>query len=654
MGLVEQLAQFTPHISAAATPLRPLLKPSNDFIWTSDHDAAFNEVKSALVSPPVLSQFDPSLETVLQTDASKLNGIGYALLQKHGEQWKLVECGSRFLTDTESRYSVPEIELRGVEWSMKKCRLYLLGLPKFKLITDHQALVTILDRHTLDAVEQPRLQRMKERLSPYVFETVWRKGAEHAVPDALSRAPISDPSPEDVEVDNETSTWIRRTVRVCATELNDAEESAADHLSDPVLEQLRSVAEDDLDYQALLTAVTDGFPSQRSDAHPFVKQFWAVRHDLSAEDGLVLFENRLVIPSAARRDVLNKLHASHQGIERTKRRARHSVYWPAINTDIANTVAACSSCQERLPSQQRESLKSDPAPSRVFEDVSADLFLLHGKYYLVYSDRLSGWPIIDSWTRCPNSQDLIRVVARSFVALGVPVRFRSDGGTQFDSKEFKTFLEKWGVRLGLSTPHYAQSNGHAEAAVKAMKTLIAKSTKNGNLDEESFQHGLLEWRNTPRSDGRSPAQFLFGHNLRSLVPTHRSSFAPEWQSASNLCDQKAAADSSKITTDYNEHARDLPPLTIGTTVRVQDHVSKLWDKVGIIVSVGRHRDYRVKFPSGGVLWRNRRFLRPTVAEVAVPTDVPVPAVDARNPAPSSPPPLRRGQRTRKPRRPIDV
>ena len=93
----------------------------------------------------------------------------------------------------------------------------------------------------MDAVEQPRLQRMKDRLSPYVFETVWRKGAEHAVPDALSRAPISDPSPEDVEVDNETSSWIRRTVRVCATELNDAEESAADHLSDPVLEQLKGV-----------------------------------------------------------------------------------------------------------------------------------------------------------------------------------------------------------------------------------------------------------------------------------------------------------------------------------------------------------------------------------------------------------------------------
>ena len=86
MVLVEQLAHFSPHTSAAATPFRPLLKPSNDFIWTPGRDSAFKKVKSALISPPVLSQFDPSLETVLQTDASRLHGIGYDLQQKHSEQ----------------------------------------------------------------------------------------------------------------------------------------------------------------------------------------------------------------------------------------------------------------------------------------------------------------------------------------------------------------------------------------------------------------------------------------------------------------------------------------------------------------------------------------------------------------------------------------
>jgi hypothetical protein len=46
---------------------------------------------------------------------------------------------------------------------------------------------------------------------------------------------------------------------------------------------------------------------------------------------------------------------------------------------------------------------------------------------------------------------------------------------------------------------------------------------------------------------------------------------------------------------------------------VWDPTSKLWDKVGVVVSIGRYRSYRIKFASGSVLWRNRRFLRPMVA-----------------------------------------
>jgi hypothetical protein len=49
---------------------------------------------------------------------------------------------------------------------MRKCRFYLLGLSTFQLVVDHQALVIILDKYTLDAVENPKLQRLKERLSP--------------------------------------------------------------------------------------------------------------------------------------------------------------------------------------------------------------------------------------------------------------------------------------------------------------------------------------------------------------------------------------------------------------------------------------------------------------------------------------------------------
>ena len=77
-------------------------------------------------------------------------------------------------------------------------------------------------------------------------------------------------------------------------------------------------------------------------------------------------------------------------------------------------------------------------------------------------------------------------------------------------------------------------------------------------------------------------------------------------------DRQAELDAA-VKFKYDEHAKPLAPLPLGTHVRVRDPPSKLWDKVGVVVSIGRYRSYRIKFESGSVLWRNRRLLRPMVA-----------------------------------------
>jgi hypothetical protein len=97
-----------------------------------------------------------------------------------------VDANSRWCTDTESRYAIVELELAAVEWAIRKCRLYLSGLHNFTLMVDHQALVAILEKYTLDAIDNPKIQRLKECLSPYSFTTAWRRGKDHAIPDALS------------------------------------------------------------------------------------------------------------------------------------------------------------------------------------------------------------------------------------------------------------------------------------------------------------------------------------------------------------------------------------------------------------------------------------------------------------------------------------
>lgn len=72
----------------------------------------------------------------------------------------------------------------------------------------------------------------------------------------------------------------------------------------------------------------------------------------------------------------------------------------------------------------------------------------------------------------------------------------------------------------------AQSNGHAEVTVKSMKRLVAKTE---TMESDEFLQGLLEFRNTPRSDGRSPAQIVFGHAVRSRVPQFRPTSKVKWK-----------------------------------------------------------------------------------------------------------------------------
>ena len=616
LGLVNQLGEFTAEIASRAEDLRGLLRPRNAFQWTPQHDTAFQAVKTALSQPPTLAPFDPSLPTMLQTDAARLKGLGYALLQQHGETWRLVQCGSRFLTDTETRYAMVELEMLAALWAMTKCRVYLLGLPTFSLVVDHRPLLPILDHYTLDAVENPRLQRMKERMAPFSFTTIWRPGKEHVIPDALSRAPVDDPVTADQVAERDIELNVRRIVTAVTANLNETDRVDIDNpsVADPLLARLRQTASVDHDYKQLHDAVTTGFPTRIDHLSPALRPYWSVRSELSADDGLVLKGNRLVIPAAARSDTLVALHSSHQGIDRTKRRARQTVWWPAINSDIVNTINACSACQMHQPSQQREPHAAEPPPSRVFQVASADFFTFAVNSYLVYADRLSGW--LEVAQVSSTARSTIRALSTWFVRLGVPLRLRTDGGPPFTSYDFQQFLHRWGVEHVRSSPHYPQSNGHAEAAVKSIKRLLQKTSPAGDLNCEAFLSGLLELRNTPGVAGRSPAELLFGNNLRSRLPAHHSSFATEWTEAADRLDQHAANRRRQAIATYDRSAKSLTPLTLHSEVRIQDPRTHIWDQCGTIVSIGAHRTYRVKLPSGRVYWRNRRFLRPLPAPSA--------------------------------------
>ena len=284
-------------------------------------------------------------------------------------------------------------------------------------------------------------------------------------------------------------------------------------------------------------------------------------------------------------------------------------------------------------------------PTYSFQDVSIDIFNHAGNHYLVYVDRLSNYPIIDAClNRDMKTRDVTTALRRTFAYFGIPTRIRTDGGPQFASAEFHNFAKEWEFNHVMSSPHYPQSNGHAEAAVKAMKSLLKKSSPSGQLDSDLYLRGLLEWRNTPETDGQSPAQILFGRQLRSHIPAHDSVFIPPWQTTIEHRNNRRREEREDAKLRYDTTTRPLKPIPINSPVRVQDHTKKLWDKQGTIISIGKNRDYHIEMTSGRKLWRNRKFVK----LVHIPSTDTIPDTPMKpvfnTPQPKDPLPRRRRRR----------
>ena len=606
LGLVNQLGQFSSDIASAAEPLRHLLKKNHEWLWTADHEKSFIKVKEALSKPPILAYYDPKLPVILQTDAAKLKGLGYACLQKHGQRWKLIDCGSRFLTATESRYATIELEMLAIVWAVKKCRMFLAGRQHFDIVTDHKPLLPIVNSKNLSDIENPRLQRLREKLTPYSFILTWKKGSEHSIPDALSRFPTEKATEDDEIAEQELEEQNHTAIISNIQAVFDDEQ---DQYKDMLLEETHKYSQEDTEYGKVKETIIMGFPEDNNELDPDIRPYARMKDLLAIDDDLIVCGHRLLIPRKLRSKVLKFLHGSHQGMERTKQRARQSVYWPNINNDIENTVKTCQECQKLLPSLQKEPMKSEEEPMRPFQSVSTDYFEHAGYQYLIYTDRLSGWPMVQMYRQKATANKLISTFRNFFSATGIPEVMRSDGGPQYKSKILNDFLQQWAVRHYKSSPYYPQSNGHAESSVKAVKHLIMKCTKNGNMDTDEFAMGLLELRNSPRVEGQSPAQILFGHPIRSNIPVHKRAYAEEWQQSKTVTAERREKARKYSEDKYNLTAKPLPELKVGNYINIQDPYTRRWTETGIIVEVGRNRQYLIKKQNGRLTWRNRRFIR---------------------------------------------
>ena len=651
-GLVNQVAYaFSKGVVMA--PFRELLKPSNKFSWTEELDQSFIAAKQEIVRlvQDGVKMFDPELVTCLSTDFCK-TGLGWILQQKTCKcqvisplcchsGWRLVLAGGRFTIPAETRYSPTEGEALAVAVGLESSRYYTLGSKSLYVATDHKPLLSILNDRALDTVVNPRLVRIKERTLPWLFDIIYVPGWRQAAADAMSRkknmAGLSSLSSLSAlsEGDN-----MGIEDAMCVTVSAGLQELSVNSMEGSIgmitWHRLQDATKEDKVLARLMEDIQRGIPDSSNDMIPQVREYHKYRHGLVTVDGVVCYKDRVVIPESLRTQVLGTLHSAHQGVSGMVNRAEQTVFWPGITTDINRTRAMCRTCVRNAPSQPAGTPVAPPSPSYPFEMVVADYCHLNGMNFLVMADRYSGW--LSAWYVGKGDFDtdrLIEILRGYFSTFSVPAEISSDMGPQFKSSKFAQFLQRYGVHHRQSSSYFAHSNTRAEVAVKTGKRMIRDNIGQDGKITDKFVRAILQYRNTPLPDTRlSPAQIVFGRQMRDLLPTLNYKYEPsqEWGLVREHRERAMARRLDRDGARLEQYTKKQKVIPIGDTVAVQNQTGrfpKKWDKTGTIVENQKYDKVLVKLDgSGRLTTRNRRFVKrivspPDPAQTGVPQAQPV-------------------------------
>ena len=657
LGLCRQFGEAAPQLAVVTEPLRHLLQKSGkDFCWTAEHEATLQKTKRYLSSVKLLEFFDIKLPTRLITDASRV-GVGYVLQQKHSSFWKPVACGSRYITKTEANYSVIELELLGIVYAILRCKMFLLGLGQFEVLTDHRPLIPVLNKQQLDEVANPRLRRLKTKIMAFNYHAAWVKGRDNLISDYLSRNPVVKPVDLDAVEHGETemASTANSVARVSAfvtildrysdqgedrqfRMINSLWSCPAQDCELPLrLEKFREECEKDEIYCNLRKYISAGFPDYRNELPLNLRVFWKYRSDLSVERSLiVLYTHRFFVPEGQRETILSKAHVAHQGESRFIWYMAQFYFWPGMTVDCKQWVKSCAFCQDSLPSNKKQPPRSLPPLSYPMEELHLDAGVEEGQHFVGIQCRFSGLksvlPLKD--LRCST---IVAVLKEFLGNRGKPSAVYTDGGTHFTGHEMKEWLAFWDIRHHISSPGWPQSNAWAEAGIKSSKAIIQSVIReHGRLKWEKVQDAVVTHNNTPPSGRRpSPAVMVYGRPMAdrgSLMWDHI-----QYDTKAPFC-QVWAARADQMARHYEEcdgGSGGLVELQVGDCVSIQNRKTKKWTEYGQVVRVcpGRAR-YGVLTTDNVMRTKNRGHLR-----LRKPRSKPAPA-SVQAPTPPTPPVLR--------------
>lgn len=580
LGAINYLRSFIPNLSELISPFRDLLKNDTAWLWTTKHEDLLNKIKEIISNATVLVPFDPRKEITIQCDASK-DAVGCCLFQEN----KPIAFASRSLTKTESEYAQIEKELLSVCFACQKFHNYVYG-HQIQIFNDHKPLVSLMKKN-LREIKNNRLKRLRMKLLLYTFDLKYLPGSKLYIADLLSRNFI-----KNVEIENEQPlSDIIHTVT-----------EGSISISESRLKEFQKQTSDDSVLQKVKYYYQNGWPSA-CNTEGELRHYFKIKNDITVENNLVYYKDKLIIPKALRKFMLKLLHETHLGIGKVNEVAKNNLYWPAMRSDIDNHVNSCQTCIKYSPSKTKSPLLCHEIPQIPYFKVGVDIAEYAGCNYLVVYDYYSRWLELEK-LKNKDSQSVIKKLKEIFSHNGIPKILVADN-MPFNSFEMHQFANDWNFEIVTSSPHHHQSNGLAEKGVHIAKNMLKKAGEN-NQDIELY---LLNYRNSPVCNLKyTPAQLMSSRMLRSKIPCTNNMLMPtlvntELVHKEMLCNQR------KQKVYYDKHAK-LSDQKFYTNEKVwlQNIHTKLWEKATIIKPI-TERSYLIKTFTGRYYRRNEKFIK---------------------------------------------
>ncbi|CAK1578755.1 unnamed protein product [Parnassius mnemosyne] len=497
LGLVGYFRKFIRNFAILANPLTKLLTKNARWTWTYEQEEAFKSLKDKLTDRPILAIYDPTSETELHTDACKL-AVGGVLFQSScsSHTLRLVAYYSRKTSPEEKHFHAYELEALAVVCSLKKFRVYLLGL-KFKIISDCNALRSTFSKRDI----LPRVARWWLLIQEFQCTVEYRPGTRMTHVDALSRNPISDNENSEVLVHYPSVMTISNEDWLHTLQLGDTE-----------LCRIRNVLSSDVDVE-VLKYIKDNYLIKDNKLYRYL-------------DGDVK-NIRWVVPKGARWQLCRMNHddIGHFGVEKTLERIKKSYWFSKMSRFVKKYVNACIECAYAKKNNSTKEGYLYP-----IEKVEVPFHTLHidhlGPFVKSKRGNTHLLVIVDGFTkflfarpvRNTKTQNAIRALEDIFYTFRIPDRIISDRGTCFTSHTFKRFCLDKGIRHVLNAVACPRLNGQVERYNRTI--LNSLTAQNLNCEEKEWDNtiGRVQWglNNTyQKTTGRTPAEIMFGIGINS-------------------------------------------------------------------------------------------------------------------------------------------